>query len=187
MFARFRISLGLALVVGLLTFNLAFAKGGFAFITIRGTNLTEPIRVTDSALTEDFFAFADFYRAKTQAPANAGAGYEVTRYYINGNQNVAFDQLHYYPDSGYVYYDGIVNGDSEYDGGWYTAKPEMRAIFESALAGLRVPAPQSVQPAEQAQDSSRTMDLSRLILPIVATLGLALLLMLALSRRNVSA
>lgn len=187
MFARFRISLGFALVAGLLTFNLAYAKGEFAFITISGTDLTEPIRVTDSALTEDFFAFADFYRAKTQAPANAGAGYEITRYYINGIQDVAFDQLHYYPDSGYVYYDGIVNGDSEYDGEWYTAKPEMKAIFESALAGMPVPAPQSVQPAEQAQHPSGAMDVSQLILPIVATLGLALLLMRALSRRNVSA
>jgi len=45
--------------------------------------------------------------------------------------------LHYYPQSGgsggYVYYDGLLNGSSEYDGNWFTASPEGDAAFRSLL------------------------------------------------------
>jgi hypothetical protein len=45
-----------------------------------------------------------------------------------------FDQLHYYPYTGYVYYDGLVNGSSEYDGKWYAATPSAEEPFRAALA-----------------------------------------------------
>jgi hypothetical protein len=48
--------------------------------------------------------------------------------------NIIFDRLHYYPETGFVFYDGIENGDSEYDGEWYLADPGIRTVFESALA-----------------------------------------------------
>lgn len=134
MFFRIRAAFMIALLVTLITSITAFAKGNFAFISITGPKLKEAVRATDSALTYDFFAFADFYRDKAAAPADPGPGYEVTRYYVDARGEVAFDHLHYYPDTGFVYYDGIANGgSSEYDRKWYTAKPEIKTPFENAL------------------------------------------------------
>jgi hypothetical protein len=135
MFSRIQVAGGLAFLLILITSITAFAKGGFSFITITGPNLKERVRATDSALTEDFFAFADFFRERTKAPTDPGTAYEITRYYIDGSREIAFDRLHYYPDTGFVYYDGIVNGSSEYDGEWYTAKPEIKMVFEKVLSG----------------------------------------------------
>lgn len=134
MFTRIRTTVGLALLLSLLFLGTASAKGGFDFITISGPNIKEPVRVTDAALTEDFFAFANFYENKTKEPADPGEGYEILRYYIDGKREIIFDRLHYYPETGLVFYDGIENGGSEYDDAWYIAKPEIKTIFESALS-----------------------------------------------------
>ena len=135
MFTHIRLALGLALVLIITTFIPAFAKGGFSFISINRPGLETEIRSTDPTLTEDFFAFADLYKNKTTAPENPGVGYEITRYYIEGKREIPFDSLHYYPETGFVYYDGIAGGgSSEYDGKWYLAKPEVKASFESAMA-----------------------------------------------------
>lgn len=139
MFTRLRVAFAITLLFSVLFASLASAKGGFDFIVIAGPNLKEEVHSSDPALSEDFFAFADFYRSKTQAPADPSAGYEITRYYVDGARAIAFDRLHYYPDSGLVFYDGIVNGESEYDGEWYTARPEVQAVFESALLGQKLP------------------------------------------------
>jgi hypothetical protein len=97
MFTRIRTAIGFAVLTALVMTISAFAKGGFSFIAITGPNLKEEIRSTDLTLTEDFFAFADFYRNKTSAPADPGPGYEITRYYVDGKREIAFDRLHYYP------------------------------------------------------------------------------------------
>ena len=133
MLSRIRIALGLALLLSLITSVTGLAKGQFSFIAVTGGQLTDVVRLSDPALTEDFFAFADFYRNKGEAPADPGVSYAITRYYVNGHTETAFDRLHYYPETGYVYYDGIVNGSSEYDRKWYTAKPDMQKAFETAL------------------------------------------------------
>ena len=62
MFSRFRIAFGSALLLALITSITAFAKGSFAFIGIPGPDLKEAVRLSDPALTEDFFTFADFFR-----------------------------------------------------------------------------------------------------------------------------
>lgn len=151
MFSRCQIALGLTLLLTLLTSITVFAKGSFAFITISGPDLKEPIRSTNPALTTDFFAFAEFYQNETKAPADPGVGYEVTRYYIDSGRDLAFDHLHYYPDTGYVFFDGLVNGSSEYDGKWYPAHPEIKAIFISALTSAVTvkTEPQSSAPQSQ--------------------------------------
>ena len=133
MFSRFRIAAGLALLLALFTSLTVLAKGSFAFISITGPDLKEAVRVSDPALTTDPFVFADFFQDRTEAPDDPGIGYEITRYYVDGNRESAFDKLHYYPDTGFVYYDGIVDGSSEYDGKWYTANPHIKTTFESAL------------------------------------------------------
>ena len=176
MFTRIRIAMAFAISAVLMTTIHAFAKGGFSFISITGVGLKEAIRATDPALTEDFFAFADFYRNKTSAPAAPGAGYEITRYYIEGVGEIAFDRLHYYPETGFVYYDGIVNGSSEYDGEWYTAKTEIKDAFVRAL---------SVGPLTQVQSGASTSSTVQAqpraslstVYFVVAGLGLAVILL----------
>ncbi len=193
MFTRFRIALASALLAAMIISISATAKGGFAFITITGANLKETVRAADEELTHEFFAFADFYRNKTETPADPGPGYEITRYYIDNNREVAFDKLHYYPDAGLVFYDGMVNGSSEYDGKWYTAKTEIKTAFESALMGTTIAAPSSNQPVEQTQKDptiqppqpDNSMTASQFVVPAIATLSLAtVVLILFLSRRR---
>lgn len=149
MFSRFRSSLGLALLLSLVTSITVLAKGGFSFITVTGADLKEPARLSDPALTESFFTFANFFEDGTEAPDNPGKGYEITRFYLDGKRVIAFDLLHYYPDSGFVFYDGIVNGESEHDGGWYTANPEIVRVFKEALVGR-------VQPVKNSLHSKST-------------------------------
>jgi len=148
MFSRFRIAFGLAWLLSLIIASTVFAKGSFAFITITGPNLRSEVRATDPVLTTDFFAFADFYRNRVDVPANPGEAYEITRYYIDHTRESAFDRLHYYPDTGYVFYDGIVNGSSEYDGKWYRAVPEIKTAFEKALSAQAVAPVVDVEPVQ---------------------------------------
>jgi len=184
MFSRIRTALGLALLLTLITSVTAFAKGGFSFITITGSNLKEALRVDDPALTTDFFAFADFYQDKTEAPADPGAGYEIIRYYVDGGREFAFDHLHYYPDSGYVYYDGIVDGLSEYDDKWYTAKPEIKTVFDSAL--VLAPAVTQSQPvgSNSLTQPSLTFLKPQTIVLVSITAGVAVILVLVYWRRK---
>lgn len=190
MFSRIRVAFGIGLLLSLITSITVFAKGGFSFIAITGPNLKEAVRTTDPELTSEFFAFADFYQDKTKAPADPGVGYEITRYYVDGSREIAFDHLHYYPETSFVYYDGIVNGSSEYDGEWYTARPEIKAAFESVLPGQT----QSVAPAAQSEPSASLEPIPAkpsvleipLITLMIVTAGLAVILVLAFRVRKPS-
>jgi hypothetical protein len=189
MFSRIRIAFGLALLLSLSTSVTAFAKGGFSFITISGPNIKETVRVTDTALITDFFTFANFYEDKIDASASPGVGYEITRYYIDGKREIAFDSLHYYPETGFVFYDGIINGESEYDGEWYTADPEIKTVFESALAAQIKPVtsvsqPQSVKPIEQAQPIAPVPQAQPFTTIVAVSAGLAVILVFAYWRRK---
>lgn len=157
MFSQFRTAIGITLLLTLITSVSVFAKGGFAFVSISGADLKEPIRSTDPALTMGYFAFADFYRNQTEAPVNPGIEYEITRYYMDGGREYAFDRLHYYPITGYLYYDGLVNGSSEYDGHWYKAQPEIKAVFESLLLPASVVITELDSSASQPQPNNSTM------------------------------
>ena len=183
MFFRIRITLGLVLSLALMTSITVFAKGGFSFITIAAPDSKDVVRATDPALTSDFFAFADFSRDKTKAPADPGAGYEITRYYIDGKGEIPFDRLHYYPETGFVYYDGIVNGSSEYDGEWYMARTEIKGIFENVLSkqipsGVSHSQPESIRSVPRVQ-ASQSIALPQSVTLIAITAGLALILLLA--------
>ena len=190
MLTRLRIATGFVLAALLITFTTTFAKGGFDFITITGPNLNQAVRVTDTSLTTDFFAFANFYKDKTKAPEDPGEGYEITRHYEQGVSDVIFDRLHYYPESGFVFYDGIENGKSEYDGEWYTANPEIKAAFETALSVQTGPAVSSeikepIAPAAQTQPAASSSP-AMLILAVVLTTGLAVFFFLGFWRRRSS-
>ncbi|MBI2332918.1 MAG: hypothetical protein HYU84_12300 [Chloroflexi bacterium] len=128
----------LLLALGILVPTMfVFAKGEFDYIAIKGPGITGEIDVTDPALTQDFFAFADFTKGEIAAPADAGQGYQIVRVYVEFTdskpKDLPFDQLHYYPYTGYVYYDGLVDGSSEYDGKWYAANPSAEKPFRSVL------------------------------------------------------
>ena len=190
MLTRLRIATGFALAALLIPFTTTFAKGGFDFITITGPTLKQAVRVTDTSLTTDFFAFANFYEDKTKAPEDPGEGYEITRHYEQGVSDVIFDRLHYYPESGFVFYDGIENGDSEYDGEWYTADPATKPAFENALSVQTGPAGsaeknQPIAPVSQTQPALSNSP-ALLILVIVLTTGLAVFVFLGFWRRKPS-
>lgn len=128
----------LLLALGLLLPTVfVFAKGEFDYLTIKGPGIIGTINVTDPALTQDFFAFADFTKGEIPAPTDPGQGYQVLRVYVevvdSKPKEQAFDLLHYYPYSGYVYYDGVAEGSSEYVGKWYVANPAAETPFRSVL------------------------------------------------------
>lgn len=127
---NFRNALLITAVLLLITVSPALAKGNFTFLIVSGDTLPGDLLLTDPTLTADFFGFADFMHARTIQPASPGIGYEITRYYVDRGRRQVFDHLHYYPSTGYVYYDGMVNGWSEYDGKWYVARANMRTPFE---------------------------------------------------------
>jgi len=171
---RFRFLFLGTLVFSLLAAVPSSAKGGFDFLAVTGPGLKEEIQVTDEALTRDFFAFADFYEDRTDAPAEPGPGYEISRYYVQGAGPVAFDRLHYYPETGFVYYDGIAGGgSSEYDGGWYTAEPEMKAVFEKAIASQNNSTGLSAGRAESSSTPFRIQVLA--LITVLASLAAVLI------------
>lgn len=183
MFNRIRISVGSALLLTLSTFIAAYAKGQYSFITIQGPGMKDPVRVTDPALTTDFFAFADMPRGAVEAPANPGAAYEITRYYVDNNREVAFDQLHYYPDTGYVYYDGLgFNGSggwSEYDRKWYAAKPGIEVALKNALTKAVQAEPVAAIADQSAGTAQSQTNATQSVAPLILTAGLAVILVLA--------
>ncbi len=195
MFTRFRTVFGLAVLLTLMISITVFAKGNFSFITITGPDLKEPIRSTNPALTTDFFAFADFTQSRTAAPANPGVGYEITRYYIDGGTESAFDKLHYYPETGFVYFDGLVGGSSDYDGKWYTAQTGIKKVFMKALPVAMITKSQPAEKeAEQVQpntanvqnQTNRLTAQPLLTVSIVALAGFVILAFVV-RRRKVSA
>ena len=121
-----------------LPISLALAKGEFDYLTVKGPGITGEINITNPALTGDYFAFADFTQGPIDPPADPGQGYQIVRVYVETVDSKPtarpFDQLHYHPYTGYVYYDGMVDGSSEYDGKWYAANPSAGEPFRAALA-----------------------------------------------------
>jgi hypothetical protein len=190
---RFWRSLGLAVLIAFVAVTIVSAKGGYSFITIAGPDLQEAVRTTDAALTEDFFAFADFYRDRVDAPQDPGVGYEITRYYLDGAREIAFDRLHYYPSTGFVYYDGIINGSSEYDKKWYAADPEIRSVFDGILVGASISPSQKIDSAMDGSGEnvnafsqpSTAFDRTTLIISLATAAGLAVTILLLFSRRKV--
>jgi hypothetical protein len=116
-------------IVGLVcgTARLTQAKGNFAKIVITSDRLTSEIEVTDPSLLS-FFSFSDFPNARATEPS-FNEGYVVTRYFLDESGTLhAFDRLRYYPNhvgpGGFIFYEGLINGGSEYDGKWYAASSE---------------------------------------------------------------
>lgn len=181
---------GLATIMACLTVMTVSAKGGYSFLTIAGPDLPEAVRTSDPALAEDFFAFADFYRDRVESPADPGPGYEITRYYMDGAREIAFDRLHYYPATGFVYYDGIINGSSEYDRKWYTADPAVRSVFEEMLfvASQKASVEKDVtnENVSAVRQPGIAFDRTEFILSFAIAAGITVTLLALFSRRKVA-
>jgi hypothetical protein len=127
----------IAIVISFLFYQSAYAKGNFIKITISGGQLTSEIDITDPSLLE-FFSFSYFPDSRTQDPM-LGEGYLITRYNQQNKDGSfhAVDILYYYPSNtgsgGYVFYDGLIDGSSEYDGKWYIASAEGDLAFRKIL------------------------------------------------------
>src|SRR6185369_2409145 len=130
----------------------------FGLVVISGGGLAADIEVTDRHLL-DFGSFNDFSQSLIEAPADPGTGYIISRGWPNDafTPFAPWDRLRYYPGAagqpGYVFYEGLVNGSSEYDGHWYRASAnaeqyllpllaaQQRAASPAPLVPARSPAP----------------------------------------------
>ncbi len=112
-----------------LAFVPVYAKGPFSKVMIYAEGLA--FESSDSALM-DFGSFNRFETTYPGTPSVTGAGYLIVRLGLEQEtgEYVAFDSLRFFSTSlgeggkAYVYYEGLVNGWSEYDGRWYEAEPE---------------------------------------------------------------
>ena len=114
-------------LAGLFSFSadFALAKGPFDRVTVSGGQIENAVEVSDPLLM-DFFSLSIFHNAGIEQPQVEGEGYLVTRYFKEEDGSFTpWDSLRFYPNKeetgGYVFYEGLVNGSSEYDGKWYLA------------------------------------------------------------------
>ena len=133
----------LTLLVMLLLTHPALAKGSFSKIAISGGSLNTEIEVTDPDLL-DFFSLSDFPNARVEEPqVDPRSCFLLTRYQREqSGEFTPWDRLRYCPSglgaTGYVYYEGLVNGWSAYDGYWYQASPSgEKALLEVIATGTR--------------------------------------------------
>jgi hypothetical protein len=81
----------------------------------------------------------DFAAGPLDEPAGLGEGYTLERQFQNGRAFQSFDRVTYFPDPngerGYVRYEGIVNGWSDYDGKWFRATAKGDAAMRRIIAG----------------------------------------------------
>lgn len=137
--AIFRLSGAIALLSVLAVAVTAQAKGNFTSLLIFNLSTGEVRQLEDPRLLP-FFALSDFKEGIKEAPIHTGQGYEIWRLgeRQQGSGLFAIDHLHYYPPGsqphGYVFYDGLVNGASEYDQLWFSSTTEGDALFQGAIA-----------------------------------------------------
>lgn len=134
------------LIIPLLFLSLGFslffgsplqAKGNFDKLVISGDALATTLEVTNPELL-GFFSFSDFSKDGIEPPPHIIIeAYKVERGWIENGLFVPWDRLHYYPDpagaGGYIFYDGLINGGSEYDRQWYKASPGSDAALRRLL------------------------------------------------------
>lgn len=140
---RTRIGLALMLValVALALPGLAGAKGPAGRIVIVGPGLDGAVELVNDAplLGSLSMGMLENFLRPVDPPAYPRPGFELTRYFeTNTGQYVPFDTVVYHPapdgEPGLIYYDGMVNGSSEYDGRWFAVNPKNEAVLREVLA-----------------------------------------------------
>lgn len=166
----------LGLLVALWMVKGAEAKGPFDKLVVCD-NLGGCYDVTDPPLL-GFFSLADFTHPleDDSRPEPEAASLLITRYGLDrtSGEFIPFDRLRYYGDvagsEGYIYYEGPIEGWSEYDGHWYFARPGVAAALEEAEA--------------TAHSGPEPMTASSLRWAVVAALAVGGLGGVALARRS---
>lgn len=131
------------------------AKGPPQKVTIEGPGLAAPLEITNPTTLESLgMTMLEDVDSKVGGPGTLSAVYLVTRYYQDGARYIPFDQVLYarQAESGrpLVFYVGIVNGWSEYDGRWFNATAAGAAAMDTILAKAAPAEAESVSaPAEQ--------------------------------------
>jgi hypothetical protein len=140
--------------------RVAYAKGPMPVRITAGGDLWVPFNVTDpeAYAAIDLFTLMDLDTGEVSPPAGLGEGYLMERFWVDeGGARHDFDQAMFFFDPaggerGWVFYIGIYQGSSEYDGKWFQARAAgtgaMRAILEengvrfgdSSMAGPPAPA-----------------------------------------------
>ncbi len=144
----------LILIVLFAVFGVTHAKGPASKITITGPELLEPIEITDANVLAplSFGVLENSFKHVLAVPDSLGEGYELTRYFSDERGNYTpFDHVHYYPNpsgaDGYVYYDGIINGSSEYDGDWFRINHNSELVLMGILSQYKVAESPDVVPS----------------------------------------
>jgi len=120
----------------------ASAKGAFDKLAIYGDG--SAIETSDSQLLA-FDALNDFSAAYPGTPSVFNPGYLIMRYALDQRtgEYTAIDSFRFFPPDdiqpkAFVYYEGLVNGWSEYDAKWYEARPSaaqsLRAVIDGAAS-----------------------------------------------------
>jgi hypothetical protein len=130
--------MALSLVLLLAVTPSAAAKGAFAKVIVYGAGLA--VESSDPSLMR-FDAFNGFSNAYPGTPSVTDEGYLIVRYAQDQRtgEYLAVDSLRLWPTSlssgsiPFVYYEGLVNGWSEYDHKWYEAKPEAARAVQQIL------------------------------------------------------
>lgn len=108
------------------------------------------IEITDRAMLEvlSMTTLELFPVSIPQPEGVTGEGYELERQYKDGNTHRTFDRVRYYPAgyTGYVFYVGIENGWSEYDGKWFSANPAAVYVMNTLIAGETVVKANDISP-----------------------------------------
>lgn len=146
----------------------ASAKGIPATVTVAGPGLITPVTETNPLAMPALGMLTLMDATKPIAPPTvSGPGYELTR--------DGFDHLLYYPDpngaAGYVYYEGMFNGGSSYDGQWFRATPTSDATLRRLLAAHGVDVPGNspdVTAMTQNTSKSDTADAGHDVLSLIA-------------------
>jgi hypothetical protein len=123
----------------LLPASAVMAKGRADMISIVGPGLDGKLNIQDAEIVHNLSIgqFEDF-GSPVEAPDDAGPAYEMTRYFKDEGNYVAFDRVRYHPGAsgspGYVYYIGIDNGWTGYDGKWFLVTDEGEQTMQAVLA-----------------------------------------------------
>jgi hypothetical protein len=129
---------GIAALVLLVAAPLA-AKGPTDRIILTGPELESEMILTNPeiVLRLSMGNLEDFRTGIIEEPADPGTVYyELERQYeLRAGEFQTFDRVRYYPgarrQTGYVFYVGIENGWSDYDGKWFHATAEAAVTFDT--------------------------------------------------------
>ena len=145
--ARVAVAMTMTLVAVHLLSASALAKGPFTRIEVSGPGLGDSIQITDAESIE-FLGMEGLmlYRESIPEPDVMAPSYQIVRF--GGDQ--AFDELRYHPSArggrGYVYYEGIVDGASEFDRKWFRANVCGETVLLNRIAGGRFSSLSHVDP-----------------------------------------